>query len=96
MAEEAAKDKHHSYGPANPGLMEALARNLNAVYRDGDDRGRGTVTTSDICLTAGCNMASEFAFRTVAELGANHGVVLPTPFVSVTHQQLRSRRRLLL
>ncbi|PWN30243.1 PLP-dependent transferase [Jaminaea rosea] len=90
MAEEAAKDKHHSYGPANPGLMEALARNLNAVYRDGDDRGRGAVTTSDICLTAGCNMASEFAFRTVAELGANHGVVLPTPFYFNHSMQLLS------
>lgn len=91
LASEAAKEQHHGYGPPNAKLLEALSRNLNMVYRGGNDKGKGAVTTEDICITAGCNMASEFAFRTVAELGRNHGVVLPTPFVSTAELQLHGR-----
>lgn len=83
FAEEASKDKHHSYTGASPALTGNLAKQLNQVYRDGREEGPGAITGNDVCISAGCNMACEFAFRTVAEPGTNDGIVLPTPYVSV-------------
>ncbi|CAO1631033.1 unnamed protein product [Parajaminaea phylloscopi] len=80
MAQEAAKDAHHGYSAPSGRLLDALSSRMNAVYRDGRSHGAGAVTPRDICLTAGCNMASEFAFRTIANVNANEAIVLPTPF----------------
>lgn len=82
MAQEAAKDAHHSYSQPSSELLHALATTMNGVYRKESAKGSpSAIQTSDICLTAGCNMASEFVFRAVADVGVNDGIVLPTPFV---------------
>ncbi|CAO1620089.1 unnamed protein product [Jaminaea pallidilutea] len=81
MAQEAAKDAHHSYCQPSSELLHALATTMNGVYRKKSAKDSpSAIQTSDICLTAGCNMASEFVFRAVADIGVNDGIVLPTPF----------------
>lgn len=85
LQEEASKDLHHSYSLAAPALRQNLAKQINEVYRRGQDpEGRGAVGEHDICVTAGCNSASEFVFRMLCQPGANEAVVIPTPFVSLT------------
>lgn len=90
LQEEASKDLHHSYSLAAPALRQNLAKQINEVYRREENaEGRGAVGEHDICVTAGCNSASEFVFRMLCQPGANEAVVIPTPFVS-----LKGRRKL--
>lgn len=86
FVEEASKEAHHSYNNASPALRDNMAKQINETYRASKD----SVTPDDICVTAGCNMASEFVFRMVAQSGRNHGVVLPTPFYFNHSMQLLS------
>lgn len=82
FAREEAKQQHHSYRPAPAELADALALRINETYRGGRQDGAGAVTKDDISITAGCNMASETAFRMIAQTGGQDAIVLTTPYVS--------------
>lgn len=64
-----------------PRLRQALARDLNHVYRPHDSAAstaRQAVKVEDICITAGSNLA----FATIAQVLAarGHAILLPTPW----------------
>lgn len=92
FASEEAKHQHHSYRGAPFELADALAIRMNDTYRGGGNQhdGIGTIKREDISITAGCNMASEAAFRMIAQPGGNEAVVLTTPYVSESGRRLYS------
>ncbi|CAO1626249.1 unnamed protein product [Sympodiomycopsis kandeliae] len=80
FAQESSKDQHHSYRGAPTELTDALAKRMNVMYRNGEQDGRNAITREDINVTAGCNMASETAFRMIAEPGGHDAIVLTLPY----------------
>lgn len=83
-------------------LREAVAEDVNAVYRGargaqgavnggGKGGGKGEVTSAEVAITAGCNLAFAVAAMTLA--GPGDRIVIPTPWVSVGYDVERRGRR---
>ncbi len=71
---EATRDvAHATYGPilGDPGLREALARDINGLYG-------AAVGPDDIAITAGCNQAFMVALLALARAGDE--IILPAPW----------------
>lgn len=73
LAEAAASRAAAGYGPidGDPALREALAADMAGFYA-------APITTADIAITAGCNLAFAMAMTVLAAPGDR--VVLPTPW----------------
>lgn len=75
LAEASSSPSSFGYCPndGEPTLRKALADEMNAIYESGGD-----ISSADIALTAGCNMAFIAAVMALADAGEE--VILPVPW----------------